>query len=80
MSISIELALPEWRAARRAVDRAAGFDDACVVHDEARQRLLGGLQFMRLEPRVVVVRGWATGRGTRERAARYPPARGIALD
>jgi hypothetical protein len=37
MSFSIELALPEWRAGRRAVDRAAGVVDGCVVDDEARR-------------------------------------------
>jgi malonyl-CoA O-methyltransferase len=35
---------------------------------------------MRLEPQVVVDLGCATGRGTRELAARYPQARVIALD
>ena len=40
MSISLDQALPEKRATRRAFDRAAGFDAACFIHDTARERLL----------------------------------------
>jgi malonyl-CoA O-methyltransferase len=72
--------LPERRAARRAFDRAIGFDDACVVHDEARARLLERLNFFRLEPRVAVDLGCATGRGALALAQRYPAARVLAVD
>ena len=80
MSVSLDSALPERRAARRAFDRAVGFDDACVVHDETRTRLLERLSFFRLEPRVAVDLGCATARGARALADRYPQARVLAVD
>jgi hypothetical protein len=40
MTISLEQALPEKRATRRAFDRAADFASACFIHDAARERLL----------------------------------------
>jgi malonyl-CoA O-methyltransferase len=89
MSISLDLALPERRAARQAFDfaaatgafdGAAGFDDACVVHDQTRARLLERLNFFRLEPRVAIDLGCATARGARALAQRYPGARVLAID
>lgn len=81
MSVGIEVALPERRAARRAFDRAASqFDAAAFVHDEARNRLLERLDFIRLEPQVVVDLGCATGQAATALAARYPGARVLALD
>src|SRR5438477_439980 len=80
MSVSLESALPEARAARRAFDRARGFDEACVVHDETRQRLIERLDFFRLTPRVAVDLGCATGRGALALALRYPAARVLAID
>ena len=80
MSLSLEHALPEKRAARRGFDRAVGFEDACVVHDEARRRLLERLELVRIEPRVAVDLGCATGRGARALAERYPTARVVAVD
>jgi malonyl-CoA O-methyltransferase len=77
---SADFALPEKRAARRAFERAAAFDEACVVHDEARRRLLERLELVRLAPRVIVDLGCATGRGARALAARYPGARVLAVD
>jgi malonyl-CoA O-methyltransferase len=89
LSVSLDSALPERRAARRAFDLAAarrvfdgavGFDDACVVHDESRARLLERLSFFRLEPRVAVDLGCATARGALALAQRYPSARVVAVD
>ena len=81
MSVEIEFALPEKRAARRAFDRAASrFDAACFVHDETRRRLLERVDFVRLEPQVVVDLGCATGQAAAALAARYPAARVLALD
>ena len=78
---SAAAAFPERRAAERAFDRAsAEFSRHCVVHDEARRRLLERLDYVRLEPRVVVDVGTATGLAARALAARYPEARVIALD
>jgi malonyl-CoA O-methyltransferase len=80
MSVSLESALPEPRAARRAFDRAVSFDEAAVVHDEARRRLLERLPFFRVDPRVVIDLGCATGRGSVELARIYPNARVLAID
>lgn len=78
--MSLDDALPEKQAARRAFDRAHGFDAACFIHDEARQRLLERLAFVRLDPQVVIELGCATGRGASALAARYPAARLLAVD
>jgi malonyl-CoA O-methyltransferase len=80
MSLSLDDALPETRAARRAFDRALEFDSACFIHDEARGRLLERLELMRLTPSVAVDLGCATGRGAAALAVRYPAARVLAVD
>jgi malonyl-CoA O-methyltransferase len=81
MSRSVEFALPERRAARRAFDRAAEtFDAVSVVHDEARRRLLERLDYLRLAPRTIVDLGAATGRSAESLAQRYPSARVVAVD
>lgn len=80
MSLSLDDALPEKRAARRAFDRARGFESACFIHDEARARLLERLEFVRLTPQVAVDLGSATGIGSRALAARYPGASVLAVD
>jgi len=80
VSIRLEDALPEKRAALRAFDRARDFDAACFVHDEARARLLARLDLLRLEPRLVLDLGCATGRGANALAAHYPAAQVLAVD
>ncbi len=80
MSIALSAVLPERRAARRAFARAAGFEAACFVHDEARQRLLERVDLLRLAPRIVVDLGTATGRAAAELATRFPAARVLAVD
>jgi malonyl-CoA O-methyltransferase len=80
VSLSLDDALPEKRAARRAFDRARDFDTACFIHDEARQRLLDRLELVRLEPQVVVDLGCATGHGASALADRYPAALVLAVD
>jgi malonyl-CoA O-methyltransferase len=80
VSISLDAALPEKRAARRAFDRARAFDTACFLHDEARRRLLERLELVRLAPRVAIDLGCATGRAANALAARYPAARVLAVD
>jgi malonyl-CoA O-methyltransferase len=80
LSLSLDDALPETRAARRAFDRARGFESACFIHDEARSRLLERLELLRLTPKVAVDLGCATGRGAAGLAARYPAARVLAVD
>jgi malonyl-CoA O-methyltransferase len=80
MSVSLESALPEPRAARRAFDRALGFDEASFVHGESRRRLLERLPLFRVEPRVAVDLGCATGGGAVDLAELYPNARVLAID
>ena len=80
MSLSLDDALPETRAARRAFDRAREFESACFIHDEARARLLARLDVVRLVPAVAVDLGCATGRGAAALAARYPAARVLGID
>jgi malonyl-CoA O-methyltransferase len=80
MSIRLDDALPEKRAARRAFERARDFEAASFIHDEARTRLLGRLDLLRLEPKIVVDLGCATGRGANALAARYPAADVLAVD
>jgi malonyl-CoA O-methyltransferase len=80
VSLSLDEALPEKRAARRAFDRARGFDTACFLHDEARGRLLERLDLVRLEPQLAIDLGCATARGAIALAARYPAARVLAID
>jgi malonyl-CoA O-methyltransferase len=80
VSLSLDDALPDKRAARRAFDRAGAFASACFIHDEARGRLLERLDLIRLEPRLALDVGCATGRGATALAARYPAARVVAID
>lgn len=80
MSLSLDAALPEKRAARRAFDGATAFETACFVHDEARGRLLERLDVLRLDPAVAIDVGCATGGGAAALAARYPTARVVAVD
>ena len=80
MSLSLDDALPEPRAARRAFDRALQFESACFIHDEARSRLTARLDLVRLVPAVALDLGCATGRGAAALAARYPAARVLAVD
>jgi malonyl-CoA O-methyltransferase len=80
VSLSLDDALPEKRAARRGFDRARGFASASFIHDEARARLLDRLDVLRLAPSVAVDLGCATGRGAEALAARYAGARVLAVD
>lgn len=80
MSLSLDAALPEKRAARRGFDRATAFDSASFIHAEARERLLERLELVRLTPAVTLDLGCATGRGAAALAARYPEATVLAVD
>ena len=72
---------PDARWVRRSFDRAAAtYDAAAVLQAEVRNSLLERLDLTRLEPRVVLDLGAATGLGTRALKQRYPSARVIAVD
>jgi malonyl-CoA O-methyltransferase len=80
VSLSLDAALPEKRAARRAFDRAGEFDSACFLHDEARGRLLERLDLIRVDPQIALDLGCATARGANALAERYPAASVLAVD
>jgi malonyl-CoA O-methyltransferase len=68
-------------AVRRSFDRAATtYDESAVLQAEVRARLLGRLDYVTLEPEVVVDVGCGTGHAARALKDRYPRARVIALD
>ena len=80
-TLKLELALPSKRASRAAFARAAAtFSTACFVHDWTRARLLERLPFLRIDPKVVVDLGSATGKGAAALAEQFPAARVLALD
>ena len=73
--------LPDAAWLRRSFDRASStYDAAAVVQAEVRQALLERLDWTRLEPRVVLDVGAATGQAARALKRRYPRARVIAVD
>jgi malonyl-CoA O-methyltransferase len=80
-TFELELALPAREACRAAFARAAAtFDAACFVHDWTRERLLQRLPFLRLDPKVIVDLGCATGRGAAVLVRQFPGARVLAID
>jgi malonyl-CoA O-methyltransferase len=80
-TLKLELALPSERASRCAFARAATtFGAACFVHDWTRERLLERLPLLRVDPKVIVDVGCATGKGAVALARHFPAARVLALD
>ncbi len=73
--------LPDAAGMRRAFGRASRqFDQARVVHDEVRERLLERLDFMNLDARRVLDLGCATGHGAAPLRRRFPDAQLLAMD
>ncbi len=67
--------------ARRSFSRAAAdYDDTAVLQHEIGRRMLERLDFIRLEPRVILDIGCGTGLVTEALVKRYPSARVLALD
>ena len=76
-----EVALPDPVESRRRFDRAArSFASACFIHDEARRRLLGRLEGLRIGAGVLVDLGAALGEGARALERAFPGARVVAID
>lgn len=74
-------AMIDKRAARRAFDHAANtYDASAVLQREIGQRLLERLDYVRLEPRVVLDLGCGTGELLVTLKRRYRKARLIGLD
>lgn len=66
---------------RRSFGKAAGsYDAVAVLQAEVRRRHLDRLEFVRLEPRVVLDVGSGTGAGALALKRRYPRARVTAFD
>ena len=69
------------RQLRRAFERAsASYDRAAVLQTEVRQRLLSRLEYVKLEPKLIVDAGCGTAHAARELKRRFPRATVIALD
>lgn len=69
------------RLARRSFERAAGtYDAAAILQNEVCQRMLARLDYIRVDPGVILDAGTGTGNALRGLLARYPKARVIALD
>ena len=67
--------------ARRAFERAAArYDEVAVLQREIGRRMLERLDYVRLQPRVILDAGCGTATTTMELAQRYPQARVVALD
>jgi malonyl-CoA O-methyltransferase len=68
-------------AVRRAFGAAAGsYDEVAVLHREILKRMLERLDYIRLEPAVIVDAGCGTGYGIAELERRYRRARLLAVD
>ncbi len=66
---------------RRAFENAAqAYDDAAVLQREVATRMLERLDYMLIEPQVILDAGAGTGYCTLDVAQRYPDAQVIALD
>ena len=66
---------------RRSFGRAApDYDDAAVLQHEIGRRMLERLDYIRLEPRVILDIGCGTGVATEALLKRYPKAEVLALD
>src|SRR5512137_1601039 len=71
----------DTRDVRRSFNRAAtGYDDAAVLQAATRRELLARLEYVTLDPAVVVDLGAGTGHSTRALQDRYRRATVIALD
>lgn len=69
------------RAVRRAFDRASpDYDAAAVLQAEVRKRLLERLEYIAVEPGVILDLGAGTGHASRALKQRFPKAQVIALD
>lgn len=69
------------RLARRSFERAAAtYDAAAVLQNEVCRRMLARLDYIKIDPAVIVDAGSGTGNALDGLLARYPKARVVALD
>ena len=78
--MSDEFALDK-RQVRRSFERAAaGYDAVAALQDEVCRRMLGRLEYIKVEPATILDAGTGTGNAIPGLGARYPEARILALD
>jgi malonyl-CoA O-methyltransferase len=66
---------------RRAFDQAStGYDAAAVLQTAVREQLLERLQYVRIQPRVILDAGCGTGHASRALLKRYRGSQLVALD
>ncbi len=69
------------RSIKNFFDKAAkSYDNAAILQEEVRNRLIERLQYMRHQPETIVDLGCGTGKGVRGLQAAYPRARVYAVD
>ena len=69
------------REVRRAFNKAAAhYDASAVLQREVCSRMLERLDYIKLQPKLILDAGSGTGWGTRQLAQRYPAAQMVALD
>jgi malonyl-CoA O-methyltransferase len=69
------------RLARRSFERAAAtYDAAAVLQNEVCRRMLARLDYIRVDPALILDAGSGTGNALTGLLARYPRARAVALD
>jgi len=71
----------DMRRVRRSFERASHtYDEAAVLQDEVRERMLERLDLIRLEPKRILDAGCGTGPGSQALAGRYRGSHVIGLD
>jgi len=75
-----EFAVDKHQLRRSFEQAAAGYDAVAALQNEVCQRMLGRLEYIRLEPAVVLDAGSGTGNAIPGLKDRYPRARILALD
>jgi malonyl-CoA O-methyltransferase len=69
------------RLARRSFERAAAtYDAAAVLQNEVCRRMLARLDYIKIDPELILDAGCGTGNALPGLLARYPRARAVALD
>src|SRR5258706_3263907 len=79
-SMSDPFALDKRLARRSFEHAAASYDAAAVLQNEVCKRMLARLDYIKVDPAVILDAGSGTGNALDGLLARYPQARVIALD
>src|SRR5687768_13870740 len=79
-SVSDSLALDKQLVRRSFEQTAATYDAAAILQNEVCRRMLARLDYIKLEPALVLDAGSGTGNAVAGLLSRWPRARVIALD